>query len=343
MSTTTRARCGSCQPPSRSAPTLPARTRSRDAGPPVAEHPAGADQQVDLAQVLAGALDDPALGADHHPRPPRVAAQGETDRGPGDRLVDVALVVVLGQVRRVVLPAGRRLGQVVQPRLGDGGDRRPAHAEVALDGPGDRGGRHHLAGQALPVDRRSLGVDLDDAVHVGGGAADVDDHHVAGARVLLVEAVGEQLDAGEHEVGGGAADHRREVGTRAEVLAADDVGQEHLPDRRAGGVGRQHPDPRDDVVGQHVRHRAEDLRDLVADLDVAGHDDRTAPAAGHQGPGGVEQRLGVAAVGATGQQHHVGPARASGRGARPADGPRSRRRRPPCRRWTARPGGRPPR
>ena len=53
-----------------------------------------------------------------------------------------------------------------------------------------------------------LGVQLDDAVHVGGRAADVDDHHVARARALGVEAAGEQLDAGEDDVGGGAADHR---------------------------------------------------------------------------------------------------------------------------------------
>src|SRR5680860_1327306 len=34
-------------------------------GPAVPQHAAGADQQVDLAQVLAGALEDPALRADH--------------------------------------------------------------------------------------------------------------------------------------------------------------------------------------------------------------------------------------------------------------------------------------
>ena len=45
-----------------------------------------------------------------------------------------------------------------------------------------------------------LGVELDDAVHVGGRAADVDDDHVAGAGPLGVEAAGEQLDAGEHDV-----------------------------------------------------------------------------------------------------------------------------------------------
>ena len=135
-------------------------------------------------------------------------------------------------VRSVGRKAGsscRRLGGGAQPRavredpgghpLGDRGHRGPAHPEVALDGAGDRRGRDDLAGQA-----GVLGVELDHGVHVGGGAADVDHHDVAGARVLGVEAAGQQLDAGEHHVGRRAADHRREVGARAEVLAADHVG-----------------------------------------------------------------------------------------------------------------------
>ena len=87
--------------------------------------------------------------------------------------------------------------EVGQPGLLDRGDRRPAHPEVALDGAGDRGGRDHVAGEL-----RLLGVDLDHRVHVGGGAADVDDHDLA-------DRPGQQLDAGQDDVGGGAADHGR--------------------------------------------------------------------------------------------------------------------------------------
>ena len=143
--------------------------------------------------------------------------------------------------------------QVVATGGLDRRDRRPAHAEVALDRAGDRRGGDDLAGQAAV-----LGVELDDAVHVGGRAADVDDDDVTGPAVLVVEAAGEQLDAGQHDVGRRAAHHRGEgaaagVGAAAEVLAADDVAQEDLADRPARAVGGEHADARHDVVGEHVR------------------------------------------------------------------------------------------
>ena len=144
--------------------------------------------------------------------------------------------------------------QVVQPGLRDGGDRRPAHPEVALDGPGDRAWRRRPRGPGRPR-CTGVGVDLDDAVHVGGRAADVDHDHVADAGVRVAEPAGEQLDAGQHDVRGRAADHRGEVGARAEVLAADHVGEEHLADRAPRGVRGEHADPGHDVVGQHVAAR----------------------------------------------------------------------------------------
>ena len=75
------------------------------------------------------------------------------------------------------LPASARSSS---PAASTVDDRRPAHAEVALDGAGDRRGGDDLAGEAaLGV---PFGVELDDAVDVGGGAADVDDDHVARPR-----------------------------------------------------------------------------------------------------------------------------------------------------------------
>ena len=83
------------------------------------------------------------------------------------------------------MPPTGGLGELVEPGLLDGAHRRPAHAEVALDGAGDRCRGHHLAGQL-----RLLGVELDHGVDVGGRAADVDDDDVTGARVLARRAPG---------------------------------------------------------------------------------------------------------------------------------------------------------
>ena len=187
----------------------------------------------------------------------------------------------------------------------DRGHRAPAHAEVALDGAGDRDGGDHL-----PREAGVLGVQLDHGVHVGRRAADVDHHHVTGTGVLLVEAVREQLDRGEHHVGGGAADHRGEVGPLRQVLAADHVAQEHLADRGACGVRGEHPDLRHHVGREHVRRPrpVEQRGHLGLGLDVPGHHDRARPGRLGQGPGTGQQHLGVAAVGPADQQDHVGAA-----------------------------------
>ena len=237
------------------------------------------------------------------------------------------------------MPAARGLGQVEPGRL-DRGDRRPAHAEVALDGAGHRRGRDHLAGEAAV-----LGVELDDGVHVGGRAADVDDHHVADARALGVEAAGEQLDAGEHDVGGRAADHRGEVGAGAQVLAADHVGQEHLADRGPRRVGREHADPRHHVVGEHVR-----------DARRGSPRPRRGPRRCRRPRPGRSSRRSTRCRAAASSGSALPPSvppvssTTSGRvvclrtsvGRRPQATTRlGDDARPPCRRWTARPGGRP--
>ena len=98
-----------------------------------------------------------------------------------------------------------------------------------------------------------------------------------------------QLDAGEDDVGGGAADHAREVSALGQVLATDHVGEEDLADRGPRRAGRQHADLRDDVVGEHVRDVGQDGGHLVAGLDVAGHHDRAAPPRLDQAAGGVRR------------------------------------------------------
>ena len=169
--------------------------------------------------------------------------------------------------------------------------------------------------RARPRRRAVLGVDLDDAVHVGGGAADVDDDHVTRARVLLVEAAGEQLDTGEHHVGGGAPDHRGEVGPRAEVLAADHV---------RPGTSRGSPRGRTSGASTPIRGTTLSASTCGTPPRIAATSSRTstlpATTTGPRQPPATsaraasEQHLGVAAVGPPGQQHHVRPARAPGRG-----------------------------
>src|SRR5690606_30715910 len=77
-------------------------------GSAVAQDATGPDEQVHLAQGLAGALDDLALGAQHDLAPAAVAPQGEQHGGRGDVEVDVLLGRVLGHPARVRAPPAVR-------------------------------------------------------------------------------------------------------------------------------------------------------------------------------------------------------------------------------------------
>src|SRR3954469_9445493 len=61
----------------------------RDAGPPVPQHPARADEEADLAEVLAGALDTRPPGTHHPLAAARVPAKPQPDRLAGDLLVQL--------------------------------------------------------------------------------------------------------------------------------------------------------------------------------------------------------------------------------------------------------------
>jgi hypothetical protein len=106
-------------------------------GPAVAQDASRADQQPDLAQVLSAALDDPALRADHHLAPAGVPTQGEAEGLAGELLVEVLLDRVDRDERHVVVTPARRLQQVVATGGLGGGERRPAHPKVSLDGARD--------------------------------------------------------------------------------------------------------------------------------------------------------------------------------------------------------------
>ena len=236
---------------------------------------------------------------------------------------------VVGQRR-----PGRRVG--ARARLGEVVEARPRRRSRPADQRIPRSpstvrvtgvGGHHLAGQPA---RAVLGVELDDGVHVGGRAADVDHHHVAGTG-CSASSPRQQLDAGEHHVGGRAADHRGEVGAGAEVLAADHVREEHLADRGPGAVGASTPirgttlsastcgdrRPQDLAPPRRWRRRCRPPR--------PGRSSRPRPAP----RAAVEQHLGVAAVGAADQQHDV---RELGASAARSSLAGQRRPRPPCRR-----------
>ena len=308
MSTTTRGTlAGSCQPPS----TLADAAREDplgDARPAVAQHAARADQQVDLAQVLAGALDDAALGADHDLAAAGVPAQREADRRAGDAPRRRRLGVVVGD------EAGSSLTAYARPRPGRRG--RASATVVTADQRMPRSPSTvrvtRVVATTSRLERRVLRVELDDAVHVGGRAADVDDHDVAGAGAR--QAAASSSTPVSTTSGVAPCTMRDEVGPAAEVLAADHVGQEHLADRGPGAdSGARTPIRGTTLSAQHVRRRR---RGSSATSSRAS----TLPAT-TTGPGQPARRargrgqddLAVAAVGAAGEQHDV---RARWRGGR---------------------------
>ncbi len=98
--------------------------------------------------------------------------------------------------------------------------------------------------------------------------------------------------------------------TAAMPLACDDVGQELLPDRCAGGLDVEHVELREDVRHRVVRDPGvgEDLRGIVGHFAVPGDDHgRTFRPAG-QRLGVTDDRRLVAPVGAAAQQDDVWPA-----------------------------------
>ena len=177
-------------------------------------------------------------------------------------------------------------------------------------------------------------------VDVGGGAADVDDDDVA-VSGRPRRAPRQQLDAGEDHVGGGAADHRREVGAAAEVLAADDVGEEQLPDRRPGRLGREDADPRARrcrrrTCGMPARIAATSSRASTLPATTTGPLQPAATSARAHARIGSALPPSVPPVSRTTSGVAV-----AGRGQVVLARPTRRARPPPCRRWTGRPGVRP--
>ena len=280
-SITSRGCSGTCQPP----PTSPttAREHARRAGPGgVPQRAAGADHHRHLAKITTAAADLDTVRPGHYLRagvPPHGDRGGET----GERDVDGG-VVSAGQVRRVGGPplGGRpqrcHVVQLEQP-FGDGGidhaDGVPPDPEVALDGSAAPGHLDHLTAKG-----RLLGIGSHHRVDVGGGPTDVDDEDVPGPG-HVARTIGEQLHTAQHGVRRRGLDERGELLTAArQVLAADDVADEDLADRRPGRLWIKNPDAWQHVGGRDhllaARHERHD--DLIADVDVAGDHERAAQA-----------------------------------------------------------------
>ena len=262
---------------------LPAKHARRRPRPAVAEDPARADQQVDLAQVLAGALDDPALGADHDLAAARVPAQRQADGRAGDlprrrRARRRRRAGTPGRhadgVRRP--PPGRR-----EPAASAVVTARPAHAEVALDGAGDPGRGDDLAAQA----RRPRGRARRRCARRWSRRRRRRPRRHARRRVDR----GQQLDAGQHHVGGRALDHRREVVAAAQVLAADHVGAGTSRGSRPGPTpGRARRCGARRCRRARAGRRARTAATSRLGVDVARDHDRAAPAGRRQRAGAGE-------------------------------------------------------
>ena len=129
---------------------------------------------------------------------------------------------------------------------------------------------------------------------------------------------GEELDAGQDDVGRGAADHGRE-GVCPWRARLDRCLPPITWDRKTSRIaaradsGRQHPDLWHHVVGEHVgtspgsAATSSRASTLPATTTGPGHPPSTSP-------GPPAHHLAVAAVGAAGEQHHVGRVAWSGRG-----------------------------
>ena len=127
-------------------------------------------------------------------------------------------------------PPSRR--QVGGHALLHGAARAPAHAEVGLDGAGPAPGPTTRAREA------SLRVELDVGVDVGRRAADVDHHHVATGRPARAAAAGRRRPG---PTSGVAPPTTAANSGRREVLATDDVAEEHRTDRGAAESGARTP------------------------------------------------------------------------------------------------------
>ena len=263
----------------------------------MAEHAAGTDDESDPAQVGPGPLHHPALGADHHPRSAGVTTQRQTHGGAGDLLVLVLL----------------RLGGRARSR------GRPATAAASVRSASPAASAVQTADQRIPRSPstvRVTGLPATTSRARPSASIEPSSGSTSTTECTSVVAPPTSTTTTSPDTGTGIVDARASSSTpasttsgvaprtiavksapRAQVLAADHVGEEDLPYRAPRGLGRQDADPGDDVVREHVGHVPEVCGDLGPCLDIAGDHHRPGPAARHQVPSRGHDHLGVPAVG----------------------------------------------
>ena len=260
-----------CEPPS----TWPTSPR-RPAPPPRAVRAAArrpTDQKTDLAEVLAGALDDAALGTDHHLAATGVPAQGQPGRLAGDSSSMSRSAPSVGtnptsSRRRSRLPPGRRARGL------GGGDRRPAHPGRPRRSGDPRGG-DDLPIETGPVPGEARTSRLEGGVQL--------DH----ACTSVVAPRRRRRPCHPRRPRGARPRSARRPG-RARTIATKSVRLLRcLPpmtwERKssriaAAGSSARGRRSRHDVGRQHERDGGPGSRDLGLRVNVAGDDDRPRPA-----------------------------------------------------------------
>ena len=199
---------------------------------------------------------------------------------------------------------------VEQPRLATRLPRAqcaPPHAEVTLDRPGDRGARHHLAGEPSV-----LGVELHHGVHVGGGTADVDHHDPAhgrpvdGSRPIAAASTSTPVSTRS-----GVAPRTIDVKSARVLRCLPPITWARNISRIARRAGSGWSTPiRGTTLSVTTTGRSPSAsRDLGLRGRVAGDDDRAVPATRGDPARARQDAVLVATVGATRQQHDVRPRR----------------------------------
>ena len=228
--------------------------RHRVVGRVVPQHSAGADEQVDLAQVLAVALDESTVRAEHHLLATGVPTYGEVHRRRGDREV----VLVSCRLRRA--PGS---GRVPAPAASTSpsGTSRPASAAASTVGtalhrmprsPSTVRLTGTVATTSRPARRSSGSTSTTECTSVVAPPTSTTTTSPApGCSAPRPDA--SSSTAVSTMSGVAPCTIAVKSARLRQVLAADHVAEEHLADRRPRTLGAQHADLGNDVVGDDVR------------------------------------------------------------------------------------------
>ena len=340
----TRGARGSCQPPGTSSPVTAPSTRAATPRPVVAQHPAGPDEQVDLAQVLAAALHDagrrasnahlacgPRAGAARPrrrpARPPRRRRRSASSRGQEGRVG----LPNLGGARDPPASSSRPAA-TPSSTVGTALQRMPrSPSTVRLTGT--------VAITSRPSSAASGSSSTTECTSVVAPPTSTTTTSPAPGRSASRPPASSSTAVSTSR--GSRPGPSGEVRPLRQVLAADHVAQEHLPDR---GPGRGRARARRSAGPRCRPGRAACRRRPAARRPRAGRPrcPRPRPARASGPRRAVAQASRTSAL-----PPSVPPTRSTTSGSAGAQRARATRRgrrwrrAPPGRRWTARPGARP--